>query len=163
MQQNEIEEIADRFISTLRGELGLPDIIIERTRKEKPMLVKDLEGNPSYWLVPLACKDRLVGFFRLGLRGDLLAYGRFGQGKELHDFPLLSSLSEETAENEIQKAFGGICDEISSPQFVQDGPADRIAWLSIGKDMNESRILLFWTFGFSYSRPEGQEPKYGLL
>jgi hypothetical protein len=163
LQQSEIEEVAARFIDTLWGELGIPDAIIKCSRKEKPILVKNLDGNSSYWLILLACKNRVVGFLRLGLEGELLAYGRFGQSQELHDFPPLSYFSEEIARKEIHKTFDRLYDEISSPQLVHDGPVDRIAWLSKGRLMNEPKVLLFWTFGTSYSRPEGQEPRYGLL
>lgn len=163
MDQAEIEGVADSLLSILRGELGLPGVIAERGRREQPMLVKDLEGNPSYWLVPMALEDRLVGFLRLGLEGELLAYGRFGQARQLRDFPPLSYLSGETANREIRKAFGDSYEEISPPQLVHDGPVDRIAWLFRGRSVDGARVLLFWTFGTSYSRPEGEEPGYGLL
>ena len=162
-EQSEIERIADGLLVNLRGDLGLPDVIAERGRKEQPMLVKDIDGNPSYWLVPVASGDRLVGFLRLGLEGDLLAYGRFGQGRQLCDFPPLSYLSNENAEREIYKAFGDSHEEISPPRLVHDGPVDRIAWLSKGRSVDGTKMLLFWTFGTSYSRPEGEEPEYGLL
>jgi len=58
-EQSEIERIADGLLVNLRGELGLPDVIAERWRKEQPILVKDIDGNPSYWLVPVASGDRL--------------------------------------------------------------------------------------------------------
>jgi hypothetical protein len=163
VDQVEIERIADGLLDTLRGELGLPSVIAERGRREQPMLVKDLEGNPSYWLVPVALEDRLLGFLRLGLEGDLIAYGRFGQAQQLRDFPSLSYLSRETADTEIRQAFGDSYEEISPPQLVHDGPVDRIAWLSRGRSVDGTRALLFWTFGTSYSRPEGEEPGYGLL
>lgn len=163
MQQHEIEKVAVGLINTLRRELRLPSVIAQYMRKKKPIVVKDLNGSPSYWLVPLVSKDRIVGFLRLGLEGELLAYGRFGQGQQLHDFPPLSYLSEVTANKEIRKAFGDIYEKISPPQLVHDGPVDRIAWLSVGKSLNRPRALLFWIFGASYSRPQDAEPSYGLL
>jgi hypothetical protein len=163
LRQNEIEEAAARFFDSLRGELRLPDALTERTSQRTPMLVKDLDGNPSYWLVPLAGKDRVVGFLRLSLAGELLAYGRFGQGRELHDFPPFAYLSEKTARKEIEKAFGSIYQEISPPQLVHDGPVDRITWLSLGRRGDKPPALLFWTFGSSYSRAEGEQPEYGLF
>lgn len=163
MDQREIEGIADGLFDTLRGDLGLLDVIAKRGRREQPILVKDLHDNPSYWLVPVASEDRLVGFLRLGLKGELLAFGRFGQAQQLCDFPPLVYLSEETADREIRKAFSDSYEEISPPRFVHDGPVDRIAWLSRGRAVDGTRALLFWTFGTSYSRPEGEEPGYGLL
>jgi hypothetical protein len=163
LQQDEIEEVAARFFNTLRGELGLPEFILENARYEKPLLVKDLDDNPSYWLVPVAYKERLVGFFRIGLEGELLAYGRFGQGQEIESFHPLSYLNEDQVKKEMLKAFGGLYDEISSPQLVHDGPPDRIAWLAIGRRRNIPDEMLFWALGYSYTRPEGQKPEYGML
>ena len=163
MEQREIESVAAGLLDTLQGELRLPGAIAERTRKEQPMLVRSLDGNPSYWLIPIASGDHLVGFLRLGLEGELLAYGRFGQGRQVHDFPPLSYLSEEAANREIRKAFSDTYEDISSPQLVHDGPVERITWLSTGRSVNRPGMLLFWTFGTSYSRPEGEEPGYGIL
>jgi hypothetical protein len=163
MDQCEIQKAADNLLVTLREELGLPSTIAGRERREQAILVKDLDGNPSYWLVPVASEDLLVGFLRLDLEGKLLAYGRFGQGRQLRDFPPLSYLSGQAADREIHKAFGSSCEKISPPKLVHDGPVDRIAWLSRGKSADGARMLLFWTFGTSYSRPEGEKPEYGLL
>lgn len=163
MDQCEIETVADNLLVTLREELGLPSAIAGRERREQAILVKDLDGNPSYWLVPVASEDRLVGFLRLDLEGNLLAYGRFGQGRQSCDFPPLSYLSGQVADREIHEAFGSSYEKISPPQLVHDGPVDRITWLSRGKSVDGTRMLLFWTFGTSYSRSEGEKPEYGLL
>lgn len=162
VDQNEIERVADGLFTNLRGELGLPGVVAERARREQSILVKDLDGNPSYWLVPVVSDDRLLGFLRLGLKGELLAYGKFGQGRQVRDFPALSYLSMETADREIRKAFGDSYEEISAPQLVHDGPVERIAWLCRGTSIDDTRMLLFWTFGTSYSRPETEEPGVGL-
>lgn len=152
MDQRRIDRVANSLFANLQGELGLPGAIAKNGRREQPILVKSLDNNPSYWLVPVASDDRLVGFLRLGLEGELLAYGRFGQGRQLGDFPRLSYLSKETADREIRKVFGDNCVEISAPQLVHDGPVDRIAWLSRGRSVDDTKMLLFWTFGTSYSR-----------
>lgn len=163
MGQGEIGTVAADLFGILREELGLPGVIARHGRREQPILVKSLDDNPSYWLVPVASEDRLVGFLRLGLKGDLLAYGKFGQGRQLPDFPPLSYLSKETADREIRRAFGDSYKEISPPQLVHDGPLDRIAWLSRSRSVDDTRMLLFWTFGTSYSRPEAKKPGYGSL
>jgi hypothetical protein len=163
VDQTEIEKVADGLLATLRGELGLPRDLAELGTSEKPLLVTDLDDSPSYWLIPIALEDRLLGFLRLGLQGDLLAYGRFGQGQLVRDFPHLSYLTEGTAYREMQKAFGSSHEDIGPPHLVHDGSSERIAWLSRGRSPNGVKVLLFWTFGTSYSRPEAEEPRYGLL
>jgi hypothetical protein len=162
VNQGEIEKVAEDLLASLREELGIPGAIAERARKEQPIQVKDLDDNPSYWLVPVASGNRLAAFLRLDLDGGLLAYGKFGQGRQLRDFPPLSYLSKQRAQREIHKSFGDTCKEISSPRLVHDGPVDRIAWLSEARSVDSTSMLLFWTFGTSYSRPEGQEPRYGV-
>ncbi len=163
MDQGNIEHVADEILGNVRGELGLPRAIAEDASKERPMLVKNLDDDPSYWLVPVALEDRLVGFLRLGLKGSLLAFGRYGQARQLREFPPLSYLSEATAEREIRRAFVDSCEEIGRPQLVHDGPVERIAWLSRGESPDGARMLLFWTFGTSYSRSEGEGTAHGSL
>lgn len=99
----------------------------------------------------------------MSLSGDLMAYGRFGQGQRLSDFPPISYISNKHAEKEMHKAFDKRFEEIDPPQLVHDGPVDRIAWVSRGKSRDGKKMLLFWTFGTSYSRPEGKKPEYSLL
>jgi hypothetical protein len=101
-------------------EFGLPSTVVTHCKREQPVLVNGLHGNPSYWLVPMVSEDRLVGFLRLGLKGELLAYGRFGQGQQLRDFPAFSCLSKETADKEIREAFGDNYKEISAPRLSDE-------------------------------------------
>jgi hypothetical protein len=158
MDETNIGEIAATLIESVRGDLGLPDLIAARAAGQNPVLVRDLDLNPSYWLVPIAVEDRLVGFLRLGLDGDLLAYGRFGQAQALDAFPPLAYLSQETAGREIRAAFGPGYQAITSPQLVHDGPVDRIAWMAIGRSLDGVEMRLFWTFGTTYQRPLGEKP-----
>jgi hypothetical protein len=163
LHREEIGSAADELFAVVRADLGLPSAIAERAVRVEPILVRALEGQPSYWLVPIAADDRLAGFLRLSLGGKLLAYGRFGQAQRLGDCPPLSHVSEDMADQEIHKAFAGGHEEISRPQLVHDGPVDRIAWLSRGRSADGTNRLLFWTFGISYSRREGDDPEWGLL
>ena len=158
----EIQSTADRLLFSLRQELGLPDAIAEKVQRAAPLFVKDLAGRPSFWIIPVLTTDRLVGFLRLGLQGELLAYGRFGQGGTLSEFPPRYYLSVDRAEKEIHAAFGSQYVRIEPPQLVHDGPVDRIAWLSNATDSNGNPILLFWSFGTFYSRPAGTGVNVGF-
>ena len=66
------------------------------------------------------------------------------------------------AKREIQKSFGSRYASIEPPQLIHDGSIDRIAWLSKATDAYGKHILLFWTFGTTYSRPEGVKVGYGI-
>lgn len=148
-----IEKIADDLFTSLRTELRLPESIAVRARRETAVIVSDLAGRPSYWLVPIASDDRLVGFLRLSLDGRLHAWGRFGQGKALETFPPLGVLSRDDAERAIRKAFATQYAKISMPELVHDGPVDRIAWRSLGLAADGTKAFLFWSFGETYTRP----------
>jgi hypothetical protein len=162
LSKKEIQRMAERFFTSLRKELGLPDSVAEKAKSTKPLLVKNLEGGPSFWIIPVVNRDRLVGFFRLGLGGELLSSGRYGQGERLSEFPPHFYLSLDMAKIEIKKAFGERYVNIEPPQLVHDGPIDRIAWLSKATDTNGQHMLLFWTFGTTYSRAEGVNTGYGI-
>ena len=148
-----IEQIADGLFTSLRTELRLPESIAVRARRETAVIVRDLAGRPSYWLVPIVSDDRLVGFLRLSLDGRLHAWGRFGQGKALEKFPPLSVLSRDDAERAIRRAFETQYADIDMPELVHDGPVDRIAWRSSAVAVDGTKAFLFWSFGETYSRP----------
>jgi hypothetical protein len=153
MADTRIEQIADDLFRSLRTELRLPGPIAVRARREAAVIVSDLAGRPSYWLVPVASDDRLVGFLRLSLDGRLHAWGRFGQGEALEAFPPLSVLSRDDADRAIHEAFASRYSNISTPELVHDGPVDRIAWCSLAVAADGTKALLFWSFGEAYSRP----------
>lgn len=154
MEQVEIDRIAKTFFALFLEQSALPDIAARCCKLGRSILISDIEENPSYWLVPAACNQRLVGFIRLGLEGKLMAYGRFGQGPQLSDLPLLSFLSEEVAGREIRRSFGSDYGELTPPKLVHDGPVDRITWLSRGRSGDGKKVLLFWSFGTTYLRTE---------
>lgn len=162
MDKNEIDRAACGFFETVKKELGLPDSILKRLRVKSSLVVNSLDGMASYWLAPLASGDRLVGFLRLDLQGQLLAYGRFGQGRQLKEFPPISYLSQETADKAIRRAFSNKYKEIIPPQLVHDGPKEKIAWLSRNEPADDIAILLFWSFGTTYSRTESKNRDHQL-
>lgn len=163
LSQAEIAQIADSLFSTLWEELGLSAEIAAHGKRAEPMLVRFLDGTPAYWLVPLAAQDRLAGFFRLDLAGGLMAYGRYGQARQLDQLPPLSYLDKQEAEQGIRRNFARLCPEIDPPQLVCDGPVDRVAWMARGTSVEGQRMLLFWVFGTCYSRAADDRPEYGML
>ena len=163
LDKENIARIVDDRLTSLRNEMGLPRSLNRHLQRKKLLIVKNLEGDPSYWLVVFLYKGRILGFFRLDLEGELVAFGTFGRGELLTDFPPTSYVSDVTAEKEIRKSFTEKFKEISSPVLVHDGPPDRIAWLSRAETEDGKRKLLFWTFGASYSRLEGEEPESNLI
>lgn len=160
MNQNEIKELVKRFFDTFKGEMGLPELVIRNARSEKLLLVKNLTGNPSYWIALVTYHHRIAGFLHIGLDGKLLAYGRFGQGQDIGSYYPPQYFQKKYVKNEMLKAFNSVYDIISSPQLVHDGPLERITWLAIGKRKNMPDELLFWAFGYPYSRSERQKDEH---
>jgi len=153
MKQSEIEQLADELLLTLRHDLNLPDEIIMEAELGTPLPVTDIEGDPSYWLVPIQTEKYLLGYIRLGLGGKLLAYGKYGQGAKIHEFPPLAYISKDAADYAIKSTFGSKYRDIPESQLVHDGPPERIAWLARGTTKNRQTALLFWSFGTTYVRP----------
>ena len=122
-----------------------------------------MRWEPSYWLVPVTSADRLLGFVRIGLDGELKAYGRFGQARQLSGFPPLEYLSACAANRELRKRFGDGHTELGSARLVHDGAESRIAWMCRSRSRDGSTMLLFWTFGTFYSRPAGLQRPVGLI
>lgn len=161
-QENLIERI-DEMLPSLWGDLELPEEIIGLAHRGAPLMVRNLEHEPSYWLVPLEAEGRLVGFLRLDAEGNLLAHGRFGQGGSLSDFPLATVMAKEAVWTEMRSVFADRFEDIGPPTLVHDGPIERIAWLSRATGRDGTPTLLFWTFGAAYSRPAGEAPALGMV
>jgi hypothetical protein len=157
MEPEEIEKTSDSFLSIIQADLGLPEFIIIKLERKKPMIVKNIDLNPSYWFVPLTYKDSLVGFLHLTLDGEIMAYGRFMQ-KDKEYIPI-NYLSKETAYAEITKSFGEVHNRIGCPHLIHDGPPQKLTWMSVAKKDDEP-FYLFWAFGEPYSRREKEIDKY---
>lgn len=117
----------------------------------RPLQVHTLGGDPSYWFVPVANGDRLVGFLRLSPGADVLAHGSFGQATEMAEYPPLEIVDHAHATAAIRAEFGNEYDEIGPTILVHDGPPDRICWVAEAVS-DRGTTYLFWSFGTAYRR-----------
>lgn len=145
-----IAEEAGRAFEQLRYDLGLPADLAAGAEPGRPMLVSTTTGSPSYWLVPVALGDSLVGFLRYGRDAVLMAHGRFGDADGR--FPSLAGLDPAHAAAEIDLAFPAAASTRSPVVLVHDGPPERLAWMADASS-GERHLRLYWSFGFSYARP----------
>ena len=159
MKTEEIEEISDDLLSVVKRDLGLPDLVTGKLERKRPMIVRDIDLNPSYWFIPVAYERSLVGFLHVSLDGEMMAYGRFASRDE--EYIPISYLSEETAYGEITKSFGREYERIESSHLIHDGPPQKLTWMSVAKKDDEP-FYLFWAFGEAYSRREKEIDRYLL-
>ena len=123
-----------------------------------PVIVHDVFGNPSYWLVPLHVDAYVVGFVRVSAAGKMLAAGTFCRDpQKLITCPkVVTGLSLEEAQDmllkDIKLAPG---ENAGAPLFVHDGPEGREAWSVTTMLDGKPHRWVFITPGGTYQRSAG--------
>ncbi len=120
-----------------------------------PLLVRDLAGRPSYWLIPVVAGGRTVGAVRV------LGDGRVAAFEALREGSAVSSLDAAEAASRAQREIGA-GESAAEPELVHDGPPGREAWrVEVLRRGRPSRWI-FVTPGGVYERPAGQVGDEGL-
>ncbi|HEX5760622.1 MAG TPA: hypothetical protein VF121_15655 [Thermoanaerobaculia bacterium] len=116
----------------------------------EPLLVRDLAGRPSYWLVPVVAGGRTVGAVRV------LGDGRVAAVEALRAGSAVSALGAAEAERRAERAVESAAGEsAAAPELVHDGPPGREAWrVEVTRSGRPSRWI-FVTPGGVYERPAG--------
>jgi hypothetical protein len=125
----------------------------------EPMLVRDLSLRPSYWLVPIARGERVVGFARVLPTGQVAAVGTFCRDPaRLEDCPrTVTGVTADEAEGRAAARVDAEAGERASPPvFVHDGPPGREAWLVRVSSPGRGERLIFVSSGTTYERPAGE-------
>lgn len=97
-----------------------------------PHVVHDVSGTPSYWIVGLASRGRIVGFARVTVAGDVAAIGITCQTPERPETcptPVFALTAEEVEETFGQGVTLGTEERPEPALLVHDGPPGREAWL----------------------------------
>ncbi|WP_144299760.1 hypothetical protein [Elioraea rosea] len=122
-----------------------------------PVMVEDLSGAPSYWLVPLEAKGRAIGAARVDERGHVMTIGLICRTPDrIEACPrVVTLLTAEEAEAAARSVLGP-GETASPPRFVHDGPPGREAWLiETSRDARPARWITV-TPGGATARPAGQ-------
>ena len=118
-----------------------------------PVLVRTLDGRPSYWLVPVERDGRAIGFVRISLAGEVAAAGvRYRDPRRLQAAPTLVTgidASEAAARAEAAVAGGA---SVGEAVYVHDGPPGREAWMVRLLDASGAPRVVFVTPGGTYER-----------
>lgn len=123
-----------------------------------PVVVHDVEGSPSYWLVPLVAQQRAIGFVRVDSGGQAIALGVTCRTPEriAECAKAVTGITPDEAIAKVQAAVAlGKGEELATPRYVHDGPPGRETWLI--ETMVGSRPVrwIFVSSGGCYERPAG--------
>jgi hypothetical protein len=119
----------------------------------EPVLVHDIAGAPSYWLVPIERVDRAIGFVRVNMDGRASAAGALYRDPErLDEAPQVVTgiTADEARERAASEAAPGAV--IDDPVYVHDGPPGREAWLVRVRAADGTTRALFVGPGGVYER-----------
>lgn len=127
-------------------------------RVADPILVSDVFGRPSYWLVPFEAGGYAVGFVRVSTAGRVLAAGVFCQDpRRLARCPKLGTgISSNEALQLASEKIDSSAEVAEAPIFVHDGPVGREAWLVQVLRAGRAHRWLFVTQAGVYERPAGE-------
>ncbi len=119
----------------------------------EPVLVRDLQGRPGYWLVPIMSRGHLAGFARITGTGEVAAIGA------LEGAPVVTGITGQEALERVRSEAGLEEGETpKEPVYVHDGPPGREAWLIETTKAGKPWHWVFVTPAFIYKRKAGQPP-----
>ena len=123
-----------------------------------PELVRQVSGEPSYWLVPGLLEDRVQVVARILDNGRLATLARLPE-PEPDCAAAVTGMSTNHAAGyarEVEAKYAGKL--ISGPTLVHDGPVGREAWLYRLSTASAGTIWVFATAGGTYTRATALPP-----
>lgn len=121
-----------------------------------PVMVEDIAGGPSYWLVPFTASGHVIGSARVDATGRVMTIGmsRSTTGR-IEDCPRVVTLltAEEAARAARLDLEPG--EDALPPRFVHDGPPGREAWLVETQRAGHRARWITVTPGGKSARPAG--------
>jgi len=126
-----------------------------------PLLVRTVEFEASFWIMPVERPGQALGYISIGLDGQVMGHSYLYQNPaELSVCPPLATRisAEEARElaNDLLKPYSGA--RFSDPVFVHDGPHSRLGWMIEVRREDELFSRVFITPGYAYERRMGDEP-----
>lgn len=122
----------------------------------EPILVRDETRLPLYWLVPCDREERVLGYIRIGLNGNVMGHGYFyNEPADLNPCP---SVVTRITSHEAQKHAQKLLEEyqgynIEPPVYVYDRMRDKQVWMfEVLQDVGAVISRIFVAPGFIYQR-----------
>jgi hypothetical protein len=106
-----------------------------------PLRVRTVEHAPSFWLVPVVQRDRVLGHVEIGPDGVVWGHTYFYfRPDELNECPAVVTRISESEAVEHSKGIRASYPDANfgEPVFVHDGPRNRLAWMigvSVGGEL----------------------------
>jgi len=126
-----------------------------------PLMVRTVERKPSFWLVPVVQRDRVLGHIEIGRDGDVWGHTYFYfQPDDLNGCPAVVTRISEREAIELSKRIRACHPDadFGEPVFVHDGPRSRLAWM-IGVNIDGELVSrIFATPGYAYQRDVSELP-----
>lgn len=131
-----------------------------------PLLVRTVELNASYWIVPVQRAGQVLGTIDIGPDGRIMGSTYLYQNPA--DLSVCPPLATRISANEAQELAGDLLKQhdgagFSDPVFVHDGSHNRLAWMIEVRVVDELISRVFVTPGYAYEKKVGGEfPPSGL-
>jgi hypothetical protein len=165
LTRDEIENKAQFFFSFI---LDQKNSMLKNWKKAilgEAFLVRDIELEPVFWIVPVELGERVLGHINLGLDGCLMGHVYFNVSPDdLECLPeVVTRLSAKEALKQAKDFVGTRDVKLGEPVYVYDKFRGWLAWLvSVSRSEKElSRIYV--TPNYVYERkPEEDKKPSGL-
>lgn len=123
-----------------------------------PVMVRTVQGVPSYWLAPVMIQGRVAGFVRVNAEGKVVAFGAYYRDPaQIATGPTTvtrmdADAAARLAAISVSSARG---ETATAPMYVHDGPPGREAWMIVVSRQGRPIRWIFVTPGGLYERPAG--------
>lgn len=155
----------DAALALARKEIGRPDLLGDglfapwaTASLGRPVLVRTVLKQHSYWVVPVVLQGRAAGFVRILGDGTVAAVGVFYRSLDgIRDAPsTVTGLTADQARRMVAEHIRGEQGETAAaPVYVHDGPPGREAWMFEVLREGSPVRWIFVTAAFVYVRPAG--------
>ncbi len=136
----------------------------EQSTLGDPILVRTLEEEPSYWIVPVIFQEKVIGFIVIEGDGKIPRYGVFGCGKPDNLSACPSVITFITTEEAIILAKNITAKypdaKISAPIFVHEEEKSKTAWMLKLEKKGKIISRVFVAGSYVYERVPGEKSKY---
>lgn len=155
VSEEQARELAKSEAGTLSGVRALEPL--REASVGKPVLVRDLRKEPSYWLVPFLVNGKVASFARVLGNGSVAHFGAFNPGDARKVVTGVDAdEARKVAASRISPEKG---ESLAEPVFVHDGPIGREAWLvEVLKDGRPERWIFVVSPSAVYERHAGEIP-----
>jgi len=149
-------------VNELHLSIARGDRVLTKLRDAEPgtpVLVSTVFRQPSYWLVPFALGNRVLGFARVLGDARVAQIGLLAETAEVYCITGIDATDARTRGS--QRVRTELDETLEEPVFVHDGPIGREAWLV---EVSHHGIPVRWIFvtpSFVYERIAGQIREVG--